>query len=148
LTAIETGNLQTAEIRKVLSDKGGKSGRDPACTATDGAAISREAINLMISASRTSDEQQAAEGCKRIIDLFHDSPVDESIPGKENCNYSVILSAIAPACCKFVAPHATGLGQTLQQLESLARQTSILESLRFDDMLRREDDITEAFGAT
>jgi hypothetical protein len=30
----------------------------------------------------------------------------------------------------------------------LARQISILESLRSDDMLRREGDITEAFGAT
>ena len=58
------------------------------------------------------------------------------------------MSAIAPACWKFVAPHAAGIEQALQQLDSLARQTSILESLRFDDMLRREDDITEAFGAT
>jgi hypothetical protein len=148
LTAVETGNLQTASILKALSAEGEGSRRDSVSTAKDGRAINREAIKLLISASRTSDERQAAKDCKKILELFHDSSVNEAIPDNEKGNYSAIISAIAPACWKFVAPHAAGIEQALQQLESLARQISILESLRFKDMLRRENDITEAFGAT
>jgi hypothetical protein len=152
LTAVETGNFQTASILKALSSEGEGSGKDPVGTATDGPAINREAIKLLIIASRASDKRQSAEECKRILELFHDSSVNETISDNdsdsEKGGYSAIMSAIAPACWMFVAPHAAGIEQALQQLDSLARQTSILESLRFDDMLRRENDITEAFGAT
>ena len=146
-TAVETGNLQTASILKALSAKGEASERDSVRTATDGPAVNKEVMRLLISASRAS-ERKAAECCKTLLELFHDSSVNETIPDKEKSNYSAVVSAIAPACWKFVAPHAAGIEQDLQQLESLARQISILETLRFDDMLRREDDITEAFGAT
>lgn len=108
--------------------------------------IDKEVVRLLISASRASDEQKAAEDCKRILELFHDSSVDEAISNKGN--YLAVMSAIAPVCWKFVGPCAAGIEQALQQMESLARQISILESLHFDDMLRREDDITEAFEGT
>jgi energy-coupling factor transporter ATP-binding protein EcfA2 len=148
LTAVETGNLQTASVLKALSAGREASERDSVLTATEGPVVDREVMRLLISANRTSDERKAAEDCKKLLELFHDSSVNETTPDKEKGNYSAVISAIAPACWKFVAPHAAGIEHDLQQLESLARQISILETLRFDDMLRREDDITEAFGAT
>ena len=148
LAAIEAGSLQRSEILKILSDEGSRRGREPASTATEGSAINTKAIELLISVSRSSDERQAAADCKKILELFHGSSGDEAISDKDKGDYSAIMSAIAPVCWKFVAPHAAGIEQALQQLDSLARQTSILESLQFEDMLQRENDITEAFGAT
>jgi len=148
LTAVETGNLQTTSMLKSLSAQAKKSGKDCVGIATDGRAATRKAMMLLISASRTSNERSAAEDCRKIFDLFHDSSVDVAISEKDKGNYSAIMSAIAPACWKFVAPHAADIEQALQQMESLARQISILESLHFDDTLRREDDIAEAFGGT
>jgi hypothetical protein len=152
LTAVETGNFQTASILKALSAEGEGIGADSVSTATDGSAINKKAIRLLISASRTEDERKSAGECKRILELFHDSSDNKTVSDddsdSEKGGYSAITSAIAPACWEFVAPHAAGIEQALQQLDSLSRETSILESLRFDDMLRREDDITEAFGAT
>ena len=109
-TAVETGNLQTASILKALSAKGEASERDSVRTATDGPAVNKEVMRLLISASRAS-ERKEAECCKTLVELFHDSSVNETIPDKEKSNYSAVVSAIAPACWKFVAPHAAGLNK-------------------------------------
>lgn len=119
LTAVETGNLQTGSILKALSAEGESSEKDCVSTATDGPAINREGIKLLISASRSSDERQAAKDCKKLLELFHDSSVEESIADKEKGNYSATISAIVPACWNFVAPHAAGIEQDLQQLDFL-----------------------------
>lgn len=148
LTAIETANVQTAGILKALSGAGGGGGKDTVSAATDDPAVNKKAVELLISASRAADEQKASEIFKNILDLFPASTVGVAISCQDMRDYSAVMSAIASACWSFVAPHAAGVQRDLQHLESLACQTSILGSLRYDDMRRREDDITEAFGDT
>lgn len=148
MSAVKTGNEQITSLLKSLSDGMQGSGRNTTSDNAEGPAMNKTAVKLLISASRNADEHQASEDCKNLLKLFHDNSIDVTISGKEKGNYSAVMSAIAPACWRFVAPLAANIQQAVQQLESLACQTSILESLRFDDMLRREDDITEAFGGT
>jgi hypothetical protein len=80
LTAVETGNFQTASILKALSAEGEGIGADSVSTATDGSAINKKAIRLLISASRTEDERKSAGECKRILELFHTAQTTRPSP--------------------------------------------------------------------
>jgi hypothetical protein len=148
LSAVKSGNEQIVGALKNFPDEIEGCERGPASIDSDGLAMNRKAVKLLISVSRTVDGDHASEHCSNLLKLFHDSSVDVALSGGEERNYSAIVSAVAPACWKFVAPQAAGIQRAMEQLELLACQISILESLRFDDMLRREDDITEAYGMT